>query len=104
MGRDISLREFSGELKAQGLDADGGRGRTGRRTLRAAARRRGRTAVTGSLLAAGGAIDYGSIFLDLAVILVVAKLAAELFERMRVPAVIGEIGRESCRERVLRLV
>jgi len=48
--------------------------------------------VTGGLLAAGGAIDYGSIFLDLAVILVVAKLAAELFERMRVPAVIGEIG------------
>ncbi|NBR67549.1 MAG: cation:proton antiporter, partial [Actinobacteria bacterium] len=48
--------------------------------------------MTGGLLAAGGAIDYGSIFLDLAVILVVAKLAAELFERMRVPAVIGEIG------------
>ncbi|MEY5059992.1 MAG: Na(+)/H(+) antiporter, partial [Actinomycetota bacterium] len=47
--------------------------------------------MTGGLLAAGGAIDYGSIFLDLAVILVVAKLAAELFERMRVPAVIGEI-------------
>ena len=47
--------------------------------------------MTGSLLAAGGAIDYGSIFLDLAVILVVAKLAAELFERIRVPAVIGEI-------------
>lgn len=45
----------------------------------------------GGLLAAGGAIDYGSIFLDLAVILVVAKLAAELFERVRIPAVIGEI-------------
>ncbi|MFM8826143.1 MAG: cation:proton antiporter, partial [Actinomycetota bacterium] len=47
--------------------------------------------MTAGLLAAGGSIDYGSIFLDLAVILLVAKIAAELFERIRVPAVIGEI-------------
>lgn len=47
--------------------------------------------MTGGLLAAGGTIDFGSIFLDLTVILVVAKLATELFERIRVPAVIGEI-------------
>lgn len=47
--------------------------------------------MTSGLLAAGGSIDYGSIFLDLAVILLVAKIAAELFERIRVPAVIGEI-------------
>ena len=44
-----------------------------------------------ALLAAGGAIDYGSIFTDLAIILIVAKIAAELFERIRVPAVLGEI-------------
>ena len=44
-----------------------------------------------ALLAAGGAIDYGSIFTDLAIILLVAKIAAELFERIRVPAVLGEI-------------
>ena len=44
-----------------------------------------------ALLAAGGAIDYGSIFIDLAIILIVAKIAAELFERIRVPAVLGEI-------------
>ena len=42
-----------------------------------------------ALLAAGGSIDFTSIFLDLGVILVVAKVAAEL-----------EIGRASCRERV----
>ena len=79
-----------------------------------------------ALLASGGSIDFQSIFLDLGVILVVAKLAAELAERIRIPAVLGEIaagvligpsalglvgstdttkilaeiGRASCRERV----
>jgi len=47
--------------------------------------------VNAVLLASGGAIDYGSIFTDLAIILIVAKIAAELFERIRVPAVLGEI-------------
>ena len=44
-----------------------------------------------ALLATGGAIDFGSIFTDLAIILIVAKIAAELCERIRVPAVLGEI-------------
>ena len=44
-----------------------------------------------ALLATTGAIDFGSIFTDLAIILIVAKIAAELFERIRVPAVLGEI-------------
>ncbi len=44
-----------------------------------------------ALLASSGAIDFGSIFTDLAIILIVAKIAAELFERIRVPAVLGEI-------------
>ena len=44
-----------------------------------------------ALLATGGGIDFGSIFTDLAIILIVAKIAAELFERIRVPAVLGEI-------------
>lgn len=44
-----------------------------------------------ALIAAGGSLDYGAIFLDLALILVIAKAAAEVSERVRVPAVIGEI-------------
>ena len=44
-----------------------------------------------SILAAGGALDYGQIFTSLALVLVVAKLAAELCERIRIPAVLGEI-------------
>ena len=44
-----------------------------------------------ALLASGGSLDYGAIFLDLALILVIAKAAAELSERFRIPAVIGEI-------------
>ena len=43
------------------------------------------------LLASSGTIDFGSVFTDLAIILIVAKIAAELFERIRVPAVLGEI-------------
>jgi len=45
----------------------------------------------GPLLAAGGTIDFGPLLLDLALVLVLAKVAAELFERMRLPAVLGEI-------------
>lgn len=44
-----------------------------------------------ALIASGGSLDFGAIFLDLALILVIAKAAAELSERVRVPAVIGEI-------------
>lgn len=44
-----------------------------------------------ALVAAGGALDYGVILRDLAVILIVAKVAAEIAERIRIPAVIGEI-------------
>ena len=43
------------------------------------------------MLAAAGAVDFGAVFRDLAVILIVAKIAAELFERIRIPAVLGEI-------------
>jgi Kef-type K+ transport system membrane component KefB len=43
------------------------------------------------LLASSESIDFGAIFTDLAIILIVAKLAAELFERVKVPAVLGEI-------------
>ena len=34
-----------------------------------------------SLVATGSSTDYGRVFLDLAVILIAAKLAAELAER-----------------------
>ena len=44
-----------------------------------------------SLLAAGGALDFGQIFTSLALVLILAKLAAELCERIRIPAVLGEI-------------
>ncbi|MBJ7367146.1 MAG: cation:proton antiporter [Ilumatobacteraceae bacterium] len=43
------------------------------------------------LLGSAGQLDFGQILLDLALVLVVAKLAAELAERIRVPAVLGEI-------------
>lgn len=43
------------------------------------------------LLAAGTSVDFGSVLLDLAVILLVAKIAAEVAERFRIPAVLGEI-------------
>ena len=36
-------------------------------------------------------LDFGQILLDLAIVLVVAKVAAELAERIRIPAVLGEI-------------
>ena len=47
--------------------------------------------VNSVLVASSGALDFGSIFTDLAIILLIAKLAAELFERLRIPAVLGEI-------------
>jgi Kef-type K+ transport system membrane component KefB/predicted amino acid-binding ACT domain protein len=47
--------------------------------------------VNSIILAAGGTLDFGSIFLSLAIILVVAKVAAELSERAGIPAVLGEI-------------
>jgi Kef-type K+ transport system membrane component KefB len=47
--------------------------------------------VISALLAAGGSLDFGAIFLDLALILIIAKAAAEVSERVGIPAVIGEI-------------
>lgn len=44
-----------------------------------------------ALIATEGALDFGNIFQTLAIVLVAAKLAAELFERINVPAVLGEI-------------
>lgn len=43
------------------------------------------------MIAAAGSLDFGAIFWDLALVLVVAKFAAEVAERIGVPAVIGEI-------------
>jgi len=43
------------------------------------------------VLAASEAIDLGRLLLDLLIVLVAAKAAAELAERIRVPAVLGEI-------------
>lgn len=43
------------------------------------------------LSASTGGLDFGRVFTDFAIILVVAKVAAELFERVKVPAVLGEI-------------
>jgi len=40
---------------------------------------------------AGGTVDMGRVLLDIAIILVVAKLASELSDRIGIPAVIGEI-------------
>jgi len=47
--------------------------------------------VISSVLASAGAIDFGRVFADLAIILIVAKVASEFFERIHVPAVLGEI-------------
>lgn len=47
--------------------------------------------MTSALIASGGSLDFGAIFLNLALILIIAKAAAELAERLGVPAVIGEI-------------
>lgn len=43
------------------------------------------------MLAATGSIDLARLLLDLLIVLVAAKIAGELAERMRVPAVLGEI-------------
>lgn len=43
------------------------------------------------VLASAEGVDFGQIFTTLALILVVAKIAAELCERVRIPAVLGEI-------------
>ncbi len=44
-----------------------------------------------AILATSAGLDWGHIFTTLAIILVVAKVAAELCERVRIPAVLGEI-------------
>jgi Kef-type K+ transport system membrane component KefB len=63
--------------------------------VRDAGRRHRRAPTTGALTvlfaAEGGGIDLGRILLDLIIVLGVAKCAAELAERLRVPAVLGEI-------------
>lgn len=43
------------------------------------------------LFASAESLDFGRILLDLAIVLVVAKAAAEIAERLRIPAVLGEI-------------
>ena len=43
------------------------------------------------ILAASAGVDFGQIFTTLALVLVVAKIASELCERVRIPAVLGEI-------------
>lgn len=43
------------------------------------------------MFAASGSLDLARLLLDLLIVLVAAKLAAELAERARVPAVLGEI-------------
>lgn len=43
------------------------------------------------MFAASSSLDLARVLLDLAIILVVAKLAAELAERVGIPAVVGEI-------------
>lgn len=47
--------------------------------------------MTALFSASAAGLDYGAIFTDFAIILIVAKVAAELFERIRIPAVLGEI-------------
>ncbi|GDX28023.1 sodium:proton antiporter [Actinomycetes bacterium] len=49
------------------------------------------TAMYLALVSSVDQLDFGRILLDLAIVLVVAKVAAELAERIRVPAVLGEI-------------
>ena len=44
-----------------------------------------------SVLASGGSLDWGAIFFDLAVVLIIAKIAAEFSEKVGIPAVLGEI-------------
>lgn len=58
------------------------------------ARRGIRVRGTGSpvvIVATGTSIDFGAILLDLALVLIVAKIAAEVMDRIGVPAVLGEI-------------
>ena len=43
------------------------------------------------VLGASAGVDFGQIFTTLALVLIVAKIAAELCERVRIPAVLGEI-------------
>ena len=43
------------------------------------------------VLAAAQGVDFGQIFTTLAIVLVIAKLASELCERIGIPAVLGEI-------------
>ncbi len=43
------------------------------------------------VLAAAQGVDFGQIFTTLAIVLVVAKLASEVCERIGIPAVLGEI-------------
>ncbi|MFN5840672.1 MAG: cation:proton antiporter, partial [Acidimicrobiaceae bacterium] len=43
------------------------------------------------VIAAAQGVDFGQIFTTLALVLVVAKIASELCERVRIPAVLGEI-------------
>ncbi|MFM7687135.1 MAG: cation:proton antiporter, partial [Actinomycetota bacterium] len=43
------------------------------------------------IAASGGGVDLARLLLDLLIVLVAAKAAAEAAERLRVPAVIGEI-------------
>jgi len=47
--------------------------------------------VNSVVLAAAQGVDFGQIFTTLAIVLVVAKLASELCERIGIPAVLGEI-------------
>ena len=44
------------------------------------------------LAASADGIDLGRLLLDLTLMLVMAKVAAEIFDRLHIPVVIGEIG------------
>ena len=43
------------------------------------------------VIASSPGLDFGQIFTSLALVLVLAQLAAELCERIKIPAVLGEI-------------
>ena len=45
-----------------------------------------------------------SIFRDLAIIIIFAKVFGIIARKCKAPQVVGEIGRASCRERVFRAV
>ena len=83
-------------LLGAGLDRDGAQPRLDARRARRCRRRSNcsaRSPTDAAMLAADTGVDLARLLLDLLIVIVAAKLAAEVAERLRIPAVLGEIAR-----------